>query len=128
MPTLRFDPKLPIIPIQVVLEGGEKSFKVNLILDTGASLTLISRSVANLLKLIPSSRKKVEVSTVSQVEKVPLVVVPKISFLDLEAYNVECLVKNLPPADDFVEGLLGLSFLKNFELRIDFRKGVLELK
>jgi len=41
--------------------------------------------------------------------------------------NVKAIVHDLP-AKSYVDGLLGLSFLRNFELNINFREGCLELK
>lgn len=49
------------------------------------------------------------------------------SVLGEEVKNVEALIKDLPP-EAGVAGLLGLSFVKNFQVNIDFKKGVLNLK
>lgn len=46
--------------------------------------------------------------------------------MGLTVKNVMSLVKDLP-AEAGVDGLLGLSFIKHFRVRIDFKKGILEI-
>lgn len=46
--------------------------------------------------------------------------------MGLTVKNVMGLVKDLP-AEAGVDGLLGLSFIKHFRVRIDFKKGTLEM-
>ena len=52
--------------------------------------------------------------------------VKSIVLLGKKVTNVEVAVKNLPK-ESRVDGLLGLSFLRNFDVRINFKEGVLEL-
>lgn len=49
------------------------------------------------------------------------------SVLGMKVYNVEALIHDLPK-ESYVEGLLGLSFLRNFKVCLDFRKGVLKIE
>ncbi len=126
MAVLRFDPQAFLIPIEVVIRGKENQTASLLALDTGATYTLIPSKTAKYLNLMTDSRRRVEISTATQRESCPLVIVPKISFLNIEVENVACLVKDLPDRER-VEGLLGLSFLRGLEVRINFRKGILEM-
>jgi len=58
---------------------------------------------------------------------VPLVEVREIRALGQRVKGLEVLVHDLSPASR-VEGLLGLNFLRNFKLTLDFRAGILELE
>ncbi len=64
--------------------------------------------------------------TASGVELAPIIELKSMSVLGKKAFSIKAIVHDLPPKS-YVDGLLGLSFLKNFELRINFRKGELEL-
>lgn len=126
MPISRFDPRTPVIVLRVKLEHQNKFMSATLVLDTGSSYSVISNDLMDYLNLKIRTQRYVPISTVSQVENLPFVIVPKISFIGLEVENVACLVKDIPEAEG-IDGLLGLSFLKNLELKINFRKGILEI-
>lgn len=128
MSQLKFDPTAPVILISPLLEGenGLKR-KTKMVLDTGATYVMISWKLAEALKLEPQKTKKwVDLTTASAVERTPVIKVKAITVLGKRVKNVEVAIKNLPE-ESRVDGLLGLSFLKNFDLRIDFENGVLEL-
>lgn len=44
-----------------------------------------------------------------------------------EAQNVNAIVHDLP-SKSYVDGLLGLSFLRNFNLTLNFQEGFLEMQ
>jgi len=99
-----------------------------MVLDTGATYTLIPWDIAETLGYDPAySKQKVNITTASGTEKVPLISVSHISVLGKEARDIPCIVHDLPETSH-VDGLLGLSFLKRFKLSIDFRAGILELE
>ena len=99
-----------------------------MVLDTGATYTLIPWDIAETLGYDPAySNRKVNITTASGTEKVPLISVSRISVLGKEARDIPCIVHDLPETSH-VDGLLGLSFLKRFKLSIDFRAGILELE
>lgn len=126
MAVLRFDPQAFLIPIEVVISGKEKQTGSLLALDTGSTYTLIPSETARYLNLTIDPGRTILVTTVTRRENCPLVVAPKISFLNVEVENVACLVRDLPDKGS-VEGLLGLSFLRGLELKINFRRGILEM-
>jgi len=64
--------------------------------------------------------------TVSGVEKTPIVTLEAVSVAGNEIRNIKALVHDLPPKS-YVDGLLGLSFLKNFNIYFNFEQGFLEL-
>lgn len=125
MSELKFDPQSAVIVLDVVLQG-KIVIHARLVLDTGASLTVLPwRIVAGLgLKIDPNNL--IQSTTASSVETSPVVIVPKVTTLGKTIRDVLCLVKDLPP-EAGVDGLLGLSFLRHFKLLLDFKKGIFGL-
>ncbi len=116
-----------VIVVFVELKTGEKSITVKMALDTGATYTIIPWEVAEILELKPElSKEKTEMITASGVESAPLVTIESISAAGSHVKNMEAIVHDLP-SKGYVDGLLGLSFLKNFNVKINFKEGFLEL-
>lgn len=65
--------------------------------------------------------------TASGVEKAPLITLKAVDVLGRRAENIKAIVHDLPQ-ESYVDGLLGLSFLKNFKVCLDFREGILEIE
>jgi len=65
--------------------------------------------------------------TASGVEKAPLVTLKSISVMAKKALDVKAVVHDLPP-ESYVDGLLGLSFLRRFKICLDFRGGIFEIE
>lgn len=96
-------------------------------LDTGATRTMIN--VAHLVAAgyDPSLElDRVQVTTGSGVEFAALVKVNRIVALGQERLDLPVLAHTLPPTAG-IDGLLGLDFLRNRLLEIDFRRGILSL-
>lgn len=128
MARVAFDPAAASIVLDVELRGHFQITTRRMVLDTGATLITIPWEVAELLGYQPElSREKTTMITASGVESAPLITLKSVSVLGKRAGNVQALVHDLPQKS-YVEGLLGLSFLRTFHLAIDFRKGWLELK
>lgn len=88
---------------------------------------MIPWQIANALGYTPEvSKFRVDIVTASGVERVPVIKLDSVTVLKEEARDVEAVVHELPPRGN-VDGLLGLSFLRNFKLTLDMRKGFLEL-
>jgi predicted aspartyl protease len=64
--------------------------------------------------------------TASGVERAPLITLESVSLGGEEVKEVQALVHDLPPRS-YVDGLLGLSFLRNFRVSLNFKEGILEL-
>lgn len=96
------------------------------VFDTGASLVILPWKLATGLGLRIDQTNIIQTTTASTVESAPMITIPKMSVLGEEVKDVNALVKDLPP-EAGVDGLLGLSFIKHFQVRIDFNKGVLTL-
>lgn len=96
-------------------------------LDTGATYTMIPWEIAGALGYEPErSKERVDMVTASGVERAPLVTLKSVSLGGEEVEGVQALVHDLPPRS-YVDGLLGLSFLRKFKISLDFKEGILEL-
>jgi len=73
------------------------------------------------------SGERAEIITADRVIDAPIVSVPSISVLGEVCHNVPVAVHDLPEASR-VDGLLGLSFLRNFRVVIDFKDGLLKIE
>lgn len=128
MASINFDPKASIIILEATLTGKGPKRKLNLVLDTGATYVLIPSFIARIMGYDPEvSTKRIPLTTVSGEETAPMVKVESISVLGKQVKNVEVICHDLP-ASGRVDGLLGLSFLQNFKLVLDFKKGILVLE
>jgi predicted aspartyl protease len=98
-----------------------------LILDTGASRTLVNRDIIERLGYsLSASLPIARVATGSRIENMPVIAVNRISALGVEFGNLEVLCHNLPSGTS-IDGLLGLNFFRNQRLTIDFREGLITL-
>ena len=130
MGRFRFDPSAPLLVVFATVEGRQpgRRRRLKVALDTGATYTMIPWEIAQALGYHPErARRRIELMTASGMAIVPLVEVREIRALGQRVKGLEVLVHDLPPASR-VEGLLGLNFLRNFKLTLDFRAGILELE
>lgn len=88
------------------------------IVDTGATYTSISQELADQLSDKLTYIGSVKITTANGQIKVPKVLIKSITINGLEAHNVEATIINLHAGSSF-SGLLGLSFIKQFQLTID---------
>lgn len=96
--------------------------KVSLMLDTGASLVVLKKSVADRLGIdLDGIKQEVDLSVADGRQvKAKYVVLNSVRVKDITAHNVEAAVM----LDDvegakFQDGLLGMSFLKRFNFKVD---------
>ncbi len=125
----RFDPRLNLIALDVLADGvSERSVSLRMVLDTGASFTILSWSAAEALGYHPErSADRVQFTTGSGREAAPVFTVKSIEVVGVRLTRVPVLCHDLPQGS-LVDGLLGLSFLRHCRLAIDFPRGVLELR
>ncbi len=124
---IKFDKDKAVILVYVILKNKGETKRLLMALDTGATYCMIPWRVADILGLEPELYKeKIETITASGIETVPLVETESINVNNTEVRYVKIIVHDLP-AKSYVDGLLGLSFLRNFNLNINFKEGYFEL-
>jgi predicted aspartyl protease len=122
-----FNPQHGLIVIYVTLFNADKNRTVRLALDTGASSTLVSKEVLIALgydlDVLP---KTASFTTGSQVESAPRVTVDRVEALEQECQNLSVIAHTLPPSAS-IDGVLGLDFLRGYDLHINFKTGEITL-
>lgn len=116
------------IVVPAVLNGRDS---VSLILDTGATLTCLDDSVARDMKLperIGAVGSGVVVGGTGRIRLVKLdsIKVGAASAHDLTACAID--LSNVRAISPKVRGLLGLNFLRNFRVTLDFERNVVRLQ
>ena len=108
-----------------------KNVPVSLVLDTGATLVLLSKEIGDKLKIKVNRRSQmVEMQLADgRKTKAAFVVLESITVQGVEAKNIEAavLLENIN-GTGFMDGLLGMSFLKNFNFKVDQRNKKLILE
>ncbi len=128
MAKIEFDRDKPIILAITTIRNKGEVRRLRMALDTGATYCMIPWKIADILDLQPElSKDKIDMTTASGVIIVPQVTVDSIMVSNKSSNNVKILVHDLPPKS-YVDGLLGLNFLRNFELYINFKGGYFEIK
>jgi clan AA aspartic protease (TIGR02281 family) len=114
-----------VVIVQATLNG---KAPVKLILDTGASFTMISSAAAKQLDIeIQQNSRSMPFQTANGMIQAPLINLDSIAVAGLELKNLTAAVHDALP-DPEVAGLLGLNFLTHFRLDIDSEKGFVHLE
>jgi clan AA aspartic protease (TIGR02281 family) len=122
------DPDAPLIVVSVTLQGTQGTRELDMALDTGATYVMIPADIALELGYdLDSSVRRIDLATASSIESAPIINVERIRVLDMDARNVDVVCMTLP-SESYVQGLLGLSFLRNFDIDIHFKRGALTLR
>ena len=123
-----FDLKAGIILVKTKVYGPAGDGIVNLALDTGATWTLVSWEIAVQLGYDPASvQQRTPITTGSGVEYCPKLTLERVEALGKKVGNLEALCHTLPPTSR-VDGLLGLNFLRGFDVRLNFRAGYITVR
>jgi gag-polyprotein putative aspartyl protease len=124
---LSFDSKEGLIIVPTRAWGPNGDTLVRLALDTGATGSLLNWDVLVLLGYDPAIESgRSQITTGSGVEFVPRIKLRKIEALGLIREEFSILCHTLPTSAR-VDGLLGLDFLRQCRLILDFREGVVTL-
>lgn len=130
----RVTPTKASIPMEkqgqvVVIEATFNNKKTaKLVVDTGASYTMISQALARDLDIdTQQNRKTLPFQTANGTIEAPLTSLESISVGGMEIKNITAAVHDVIPGNH-VAGLLGLNFLSNFKMDIDTRRGMLHLE
>ncbi len=125
---MHLNPEATLILLRARVYGEQDVRSLDMALDTGATYVLISMDAAEELGYDPgASERRVLVNTASSVEWAPLITIDRIETMGVGADTVDAVCLDLP-AGSGIQGLLGLSFLKHFDLDVHFRQRVLNIR
>lgn len=130
MPRVVFDPSVSSIVVDLLLEAadGRTSLVIPVVLDTGASLTILATEIMMRLGYDPANPEleRQRIVTGSGIEYAPRTIVRSATAIGQKVANLDVLCHDLPP-EGGVDGLLGLNFFRKFKLTIRVRKGIVDL-
>ena len=122
-----FSPQKGLIRVAVEVQGPLGKAVLTLGLDTGATISLVGASLLVALGYDPAlAPNRVQVTTGSGVEYVPLLPLTKVNALGHNRFDFPVLCHTLPPSAS-VDGLLGLDFLRAHVLTLDCLNGQITL-
>ena len=120
-------PSGPII-VYVELAGPRTSRTITMALDTGAILTVIPIETALAIGYDPAkTTKRIELVTASGIELAPQLTVLALRCLGQTVSKADVVCHDLP-AQSPVKGLLGLNFLRHFDVHLNFLRKRLALQ
>lgn len=101
----------------MVVEGKVNGVPINFVVDTGASYVVIPSTVADKAGVDASKARAVQMLTANGTRMAPLVFLDQIEVGGLKRSNIKATVQNLNVSGEV--GLLGMEFLRHYEMRID---------
>jgi hypothetical protein len=119
-----------IVPVQfagrsvIVSALLNRSVTGSLILDTGATSTVISRRLANLLSIRPTTTMVGQ--TVGGLITAPIARLSSLKIVTAEVIDLSVIIHDFS-RDPRIEGLLGMDFLGQFRVSLDSQKQLLVL-
>lgn len=120
-----FEKQGQVVVVEVLLN---KTTPAKLVVDTGATYTMISTATARELSIdLTQNQRTMPFQTANGVIQAPLADLDSITVGGMEIKNLTTAIHDVTPNSQVV-GLLGLNFLSNFRLDIDTKKGVLHLE
>ncbi len=127
---MTYDPSAPVIVVDLLLESsdGTTSLLIPVVLDTGASFTVVATDILVQLGYDPANPllERQRIVTGSGIEYAPRITVRSASAIGQKLIRLEVLCHDIP-AESRVDGLLGLNFLRRFKLTLRPRQGLIEL-
>ena len=124
--SVSFNPKHGPIVIEAEITGPARSLSLELLLDTGATTSVLSGVVAMLGYDLSLETGRVRLTTGTSVILVPQVTLTRMTALGSHRFGLPVLAYPFSPSTT-VKGLLGLDFLRGQVLTIDFRNGQLAI-
>ncbi|MCI0703469.1 MAG: retroviral-like aspartic protease family protein [Planctomycetia bacterium] len=125
--TMRFDPRSPSIVVDVDLVGPLRKVSAKLLLDTGASGTMIrSHYLTAVGYHITADTPRRPFRSATGGGRAAMVTVAALVALDRVKTNYPVFVYD-PPPTVIIDGLLGLDFFRGFILTLDFARGAISL-
>jgi len=125
---MRLDPQADLIVVYAEVFGRKRSRILRMALDTGATYLMLPVDVVQFLGYdLKKLKTRINLTTASGTVQAPLIVLQRVKVLGKEARRVEAVCRDLPPGST-VDGLLGLSFLKHFDMDVHYKKQTWELR
>ena len=123
-----FNPRANSVLVSAYILGPQGEGKARLMVDTGASFSMLSYVVLRAVGYEPEAAlDHTTMITASRSESVPLRRVQRFRALGTQRLNFPVLCHNLP-AGLHVDGLLGLDFIRGHRLSLDFLSGFISLR
>lgn len=117
-----------LVYVRVKIHCADTEIILNLALDTGASGTIISaKKLREIGYNLDNPEDEIYITTGSGLIFVPKITIEKLTALGKEVSDFEVIAHDFPPTSS-VDGVLGLDFLRESILEIDFKQGYIELK
>ena len=105
----------------ILIHQGQWTIANSMAIDTCASYTIIHPEITRRLKIGLSQSSLSETTGISGTVKFPKIVIQQIGIQAVNAENVEVLVGALPSSLG-LQGVLGYSFLKNFDYCVYYQR------
>jgi predicted aspartyl protease len=113
---------------RVEVHGPGSTSLADLLLDTGAAMTMLSPTLVEAAGYdISSASSRQTLVTGNGVVEVPVIRVAELRVSELAVRDLLVSVHEIPEVAHF-EGLLGLDFLRHFCTTIDYLNGYLEIR
>ena len=126
--SVSFDPSRGLVVVAARIHGPRGDVIARLALDTGATGTMVNWDLLVLVGYDPGAvPERTQVTTGSGVEYVPRAAIQRLECLETEREDFPVLCHTLPPTA-MVDGLLGLDYLRDSHLEIDFAEGVIRFR
>src|SRR3990172_11850834 len=123
--SIPFEKHGQVVVIEAMLNGKTPA---KLVVDTGASYTMISAATARALDIDRSgNERRLPIQTANGMIQAPLTSLESINVGGVEMKNLAAVIHDVVPNSQLA-GLLGLNFLSNFRMDIDTQKGLLHLE
>lgn len=128
MTRVPFDPSRSLILIKATIYGQGRARTIDRALDVGATTTTIATDIIIGLGYDPAqSTRRVRIITASGVQYSSVVTVRRIEAIGQFADGIDVICHDLPE-ESHIDGLLGLNFLRHFDLTIRYSDGTLSLE
>jgi len=120
-----FKPDAGPVLVRARPSGPKGDAVARMVLDTGATSTLVNWHVAVLLGYdLSTAPERIQITTGSGIEFAAQITLERIEALGKVSTSFPVLCHTLPPSAG-VDGLIGLDFLRGQRVVLDFRSGML---
>jgi len=127
MSVFKFPKNAQSIIVPIFISGPKTQRFARMILDTGATYTMICPEILNDIGYdLSQPRRKLAITTASSIEYTPFYLIEHLEALGKKEIKIEVASHSLPPRVP-ADGLLGLNFLRKYKLTIHVNEGYLEL-